>query len=498
MPYGWPTNAPHHGLQQIRGLDMPAGHPECSPQRLCRAPDAAGRGRFTRITPPPDTPYRPAEFDIHRLAERMAATDPANARAHESFPLGMIIFAQFIGHDITFDPTSQFGQDSDPSATVKFRAPNLDLDCLYRAGPEYDRYLFDFSAQDQDQAPYRLLVDDKRRQDLPRNFHGTAMIGDPRNDENFLISQLHLAFIKFHNAVAARSEPTTDRQSWALEDKRRFKETKDTVRGHYQWIVLNEFIPLVAGDAVARDVRHDPVLVNWDEPGWIAALPVEFLMAAYRFGHALLAARFDINDAETDRLLFDLPSFGRRMDCVTGGVDWKRFLDFTAAGAPPPQMARRFDLTIAPELFDLPMISSADPPKSLPARDMKRGEIFALPSGQQMVDQINNRLTAMGKPPVRRLSNQEIQNETGIFLTDLGGLHDQTPLWFYILAESQMLAGGEHLGPTGGRIVAEVLTSLILGTPGNPLRENPAWRPTLPAMEQGRFTLADLISFAGA
>ena len=29
------------------------------------------------------------------------------------------------------------------------------------------------------------------------------MIGDSRNDENLIVAQLHVAFVKFHNAVLA-------------------------------------------------------------------------------------------------------------------------------------------------------------------------------------------------------------------------------------------------------------------------------------------------------
>ena len=41
-------------------------------------------------------------------------------------------------------------------------------------------------------------------QDLQRNSNGLAIIGDKRNDENSIICQIHLAFIKYHNAVVER------------------------------------------------------------------------------------------------------------------------------------------------------------------------------------------------------------------------------------------------------------------------------------------------------
>ena len=40
-------------------------------------------------------------------------------------------------------------------------------------------------------------------EDRPRQDDGTAPIGDPRNDENLIVSQLQLAFLRFHNRVVA-------------------------------------------------------------------------------------------------------------------------------------------------------------------------------------------------------------------------------------------------------------------------------------------------------
>jgi hypothetical protein len=48
------------------------------------------------------------------------------------------------------------------------------------------------------------------------------------------------------------------------------------------------------------------------------------------------------------------------------------------------------------------------------------------------------------------------------------GLAGRQPLWFYVLKEAELLTGAEHLGPVGGRIVAEVLIGLLHGD-GDPL-----------------------------
>ena len=57
------------------------------------------------------------------------------------------------------------------------------------------------------------------------------------------------------------------------------------------------------------------------------------------------------------------------------------------------------------------------------------------------------------------------------------------------------MAGGEHLGPVGGRIVAEVIHGLIEGDGQSYLRQDSAWGPTYG--EGGSFTVVDLLRTAG-
>jgi len=81
-------------------------------------------------------------------------------------------------------------------------------------------------------------------------------------------------------------------------------------------------------------------------------------------------------------------------------------------------------------------------------------------------------------------------------LDDLDAFHlrERTPLWFYILREAQVIAAGEHLGPVGGRIVAEVIIGLITGDGKSYLRQDPDWTPTYGP--GGSFTAVDLLKAA--
>jgi len=97
---------------------------------------------------------------------------------------------QFIDHDITFDPASVLQKQNDPDALVDFRTPALDLDNVYGRGPSDQPYMYDggnaFLLGD------ALQGGDPRAKDLPRNTANPrrALIGDPRNDENTIVSQL--------------------------------------------------------------------------------------------------------------------------------------------------------------------------------------------------------------------------------------------------------------------------------------------------------------------
>ena len=159
---------------------------------------------------------------------------------------GFTYLGQFIDHDITFDPTSQLQKVNDPDALVNFRTPRLDLDSLYGAGPADQPYLYEWWTGDD--RGIKLLVGDD---DLPRNDQDRALIGDPRNDENLILAQLHLLFIRFHNRVVDHV-----RDDRGLTGAELLAEAQRIVRWHFQWIVGHDFLRRVLGDGGRRD--HGP------------------------------------------------------------------------------------------------------------------------------------------------------------------------------------------------------------------------------------------------
>ncbi|MEM8534854.1 MAG: peroxidase family protein [Chloroflexota bacterium] len=450
-----------HGATTHRGMS----HIPCSP--------FAKTGVFGRMFP--TLPGH--DFDnelLIALGRNGGPMDEGDAGAEgdsPSIPAGFTFLGQFIDHDITFDPTSSLERQNDPEAIHNFRTPLLELDSVYGSGPEASPFLY---ARPEPGHPIAKLLlgsnDEGQPNDLPRNSEGVALIGDPRNDENLIISQLHVAFLKFHNQVVDYIKDVTP-------DENLFEEAQRIVRWHYQWIVVHEFLPFIVGQDVVDDVlQNGRQFYRFQGEPFI---PVEFAVAAYRFGHSQVRTGYRINEQVAARLFPDLSS-GFEPVPAERVVDWRNFFQITADGN--PQTSRRIDSKIASVLLDLPFIPDPRPERrSLAVLNLLRGNSFALPWGQRVA-------SAMGVPV---LTDEEIG------LSDLGFPPGRAPLWFYILKEAEVQNEGTHLGAVGGRIVAEVLLGLLQGDFKSYLSHDPLWKPFLPRTDHETFTMADLLIFAG-
>ncbi|HWI04732.1 MAG TPA: heme peroxidase family protein [Acidimicrobiales bacterium] len=423
--------------------------------------------------------FAPSDAALKALADSMADAPAGAAGDNPDLASGYTYLGQFVDHDITFDPVSSLDRVNDPDALNTFRTPRFDLDSLYGRGQADSPYLYD---QDD---PASLLVGrntntvEHELVDLPRNQQGRALIGDPRNDVHFIVSQLHLAFIRFHNAVV-------DHLRFRVEPSSLFEEARRTVTWHYQWVVVHDFLVRLVGAEMLGEVlvtgkrtgkaRADLSFFTWRNKPFV---PVEFSAAAYRFGHSMVRGEYRINDTlEVLPILTDirvanpLQHLGGFRTLPKGWtVQWKHLFDIDDATA--PQLARRMDTKLAEPMRKLPpAIDNAR--RSLGLLNMLRGRSLQLPSGQAVAAAMDT-----------EVPNGEL------------GLTGETPLWFYVLREAEVLHEGRQLGPTGGRIVAEVLVGLLKGDPSSFLRQAPAWKPDLPSAKAGTFTMVDLLGFAG-
>jgi hypothetical protein len=427
-------------------------------------------------------PCQVSNRTIAALVAWMRDTERNPSSINPRIPAGFTYLGQFIDHDITFDPTTRPGR----RPPVNFRTPRFDLDSLYGSGPLVHPFLYDWSDSDPQPPGVRLLVGrgkDKATEDLPRNHHGRALIGDPRNDENVIVGQLHLLFIRFHNAVVNRL--LRERK---VSERRLFDEAQRIVRWHYQWIVVHEFLSLVVGEEMAGDVLTQRKYFKWrDEP----FIPFEFSGAAYRFGHSMVRADYGIKRLpEGAAGLKPTPLFpnlkGLSWLDSEFVVGWERF--FALKGHPRQvQFSHLIDTAMSEPLFRLP-----NRDEDLPTLNLKRGRKLELPSGQAVA-------TEMGEP----LLNEDELHFDAFSEETKQELRQGVPLWYYILCETARAKDrkdrprpGRHLGPVGGRIVAEVLVGLLEGDPASYLSERPSWRPELGTGDD--FRMADLVDFVRA
>ena len=443
-----------HGTVSLR-----TGHVPCSAFHEA--------GRFGRIFP-----FLPAfeqsEDFLIALGKKGGLMDEGSvddaAAESTTIPAGFTFFGQFIDHDITLDTTSSLERQNDPTAIRNFRTPLLELDSIYGLGREASPFLYDKNN------PGKLLVGTAENpHDLPRNIQKTALIGDPRNDENLIISQLQLAFLKFHNRVVDYLK------EGGVGGEELFSEAQHLVRWHYQWIILNEYLPLTVGKAVVDDIlQNGRKFYFWQTEPFI---PIEFSVAAFRLGHSQVRNRFRIND-QLEQELFKLSFFDSVSPEQT--IDWKYFFKIDASKT--PQFSKKLDSKIASVLLDLPIpiVSEDDNRRSLAVRNLLRGKSFNLPSG----------------PAVAKVMGIKPLSESELGIEELG-FNEEAPLWFYILKEAELQTAGETLGVVGGRLVAEVLIGLLQGDYMSYLKIDPCWQPSLPSAKPGEFFMADLLKFAG-
>jgi hypothetical protein len=419
-------------------------------------------------------------------------TDPslsANNPDNPTHTAGTTFVGQFIDHDITFDTSSPLGAPTDPLTSPNGRTPALDLDSLYGGGPSGSPLLYD-SAND----PAKLLIGSGGLfEDLPRLEDGTAIIADPRNDENLIIAGLQCAFILFHNRAV---DYARDHGSSTWQEA--FAEARRLTTWHYHWLVLHEFLPQFVGQAMVDDVLQNGRLFFTVGPGE-AFMPVEFQGACYRFGHSMVRPSYRAN-LQGDNgnpffgFIFDPADNGSTADPndLRGGfcaarrfIGWQTFFDFgidAGTGKAEVRRNKQIDTHISTPLFTLPLgaIVSHDQPTVLAQRNLLRQLTWSLASGQSIA-------AAMGVAPINKHDLRELKPY---------GFDKSTPLWYYALKEAQLLGESLHLGPVGGRIVAEVLIGLLQTDPGSYLVSQPSWQPTLQNPGAG-FRMTDFLTYAG-
>ena len=434
-----------------------------------------------------------------------------------TIPAGFTYVGQFVDHDVTLDVSSSIENSTDATSINNMRSPALDLDSLYGRGPALDPFLYVFPSSGNPTAIRFQLgtnINDgaggpggttgsggmkvQTDFDVPRMHNllnpaassNTAVIGDPRNDENLIVSQFHQTMLRFHNKVV-------DLLVLVPFNGDIFVEAKKIVTHHYQWAVVNDFLKRVCGSAAMTTAMSGvvaPVGSNF-------CMPVEFAVAAYRFGHSMIRDKYWLSFTNPGASLDEVFKFNRNPEPplpplpANLPVRSSRVVDFnafftTGVFVPVNNKARKIDSNLAKGLEKIPGGSGIM--AVLATRNLRRGLALGLPSGQGMAG-------FFGIPPMTtaQLTQDLPANEIDVLNSKTGVLLQKTPLWYYILREAAVLQSGDQLGPVGAKIVADTFVRMLKRDTNSYLNVSGGFTPMLPSAAAGDFTFADLVIFAG-
>jgi hypothetical protein len=446
---------------------------------------------------------------LNALGNAMIDQEPPADDRSSPIPPVYTYWGQFVDHDLTAatdndkvisirdTPLPPLDPDQVRELLKNARNPALNLDSVYGDGPfappPADPATIAVPYQTEDRAKLRIgaltpvnvgvripPVDDMAR-DLPRRADKVPLVGDGRNDENLVVAQLHVAFLRFHNA-AVDWVRVNEPQRTGLSDV--FLRARDLTRWTYQWLVVHDFLrTITVPDVVDFVLAGDTGLLDR------VFMPLEFSVAAYRFGHSMVRGTYDWNrnfgrpgnntlPNASFALLFRFTGVGDLGGNPTlpsnWPIEWNRFVDKDSLLA--DRFARRIDTHLSKPLSEMINQTAGENGtpdlltllKHLARRNLLRGYRLGLPTGQAVAAELGiPALTAdevAGVDPVATVVRD-------------AGFDTRTPLWFYVLRESEVRAQGNSLGAVGSRIVAETLIGQLRQDPGSYLRQA-SWSPS--------------------
>jgi hypothetical protein len=447
---------------------------------------AQPKGFYSRLFPSPAAPLGVREEEkLIKLGEAMRYDVEREGTLTPR--VGYTYFSQFVGHDLTHDNTPLKGPYLDPELTSNDRTPYLDLEHLYGGAPQRAPALYQ---GDPGKETFKLgaTTPTGYLRDLPIE-NGTVLIGnqeDTRNLDNLILRQLHVIFLKFHNEAVKQlnTKPPTIIGIENLGRGTIFEQARRLVRWHYQWIVRHDFLPRILHTGIwngqLRTIRPN------SRSNGRFSIPIEFSLAAFRFGHSMVRNAYGLNCRQKRVVLPELMALGHKPSPFSDDfmIEWGRFFDGLPASGPVASSSF-IDTSIAAPLHDLSpstirlsskMEHSMEPVR-LPVRTLLRGARARLPSGQEVAKALVKRGIIRQQDCLTGTQlTQDTFNHSGSVLHEVG-LEGNTPLFYYLLKEAEINGASLTLGPIGSYIVAEVILGALEADPNSYLSVfGPDWK----------------------
>lgn len=448
-------------------------------------------------------------FKERALKELAEAGNHFGKSGGTDIPAGYTYLGQFITHDIT-----RLGRgDSSPTAdlldTFKLKqgtSPSLDLDSLYgdteRFGKDVPNDGVRFSGKESNDG---LIYD------LPRDRAGTAKayIGDPRNDENYFVAQLHVLFMNLHNILVKEHADNATNED-GLNKELQFKFARRETTLIYQQIVCNDFLRRVMDKHVYEKLLDKGEMLETKKTflkttrGEKARIPIEFSGAAMRFGHSMVAPKYVINSSGGERgrkrrisldEMFALTGGGGRTGQIGSDkniIEWEFLFDLKKYGKTKSFGRTSFlDTSLVEPLLKMRNVvveTNEDPEvkKNLANRNLVRSSQIYLPCAQDVIKYLRDKNTEysdeMGLKSctvdlenLDRIQFPSIRKEALFYrastfhsmqhVVSMWGFNSKIPLWVYILLEpwynSPKKLKNQRLGKLGSIIVGETFRSLL-------------------------------------
>jgi len=345
--------------------------------------------------------------------------------------VGYTYLGQFIAHDIVPQTNPIAGQSRDV-------LPYLNLDSVYGMGTQ--------TATLQDARglfPIRRLTPEGP-EDLPRT-NGVPNIPELRNDDNVIVSQLHLFWQRLHNVILQRRYASTASEA-------RFMTTLV-----FQLVVVEDYLRQVLAPAVFDSVfRFDRRWLN------LPSRPIarEFAHAAFRFGHSMVRPFYESFPQQPDVTLPELFRANRNLDARLE-LDLRRMFGWPVLNN-RIEDAMTIDPFITREMRQVPIPTGAT--INIAEMNLRAGIAAQLPSGKEYVQQLlagpngSQLKAAFGLSPLPDIGPlaERLMPSSGITI-------DNLPLWPYLLVEAVHASEGKHLGVVGSLICAEAIANAIAG-----------------------------------